>query len=92
VDRGAGARHGRGALRAAGRWSWGTDDEDLLDGRDCVSLPLRCAGRVRPFQLELDGLATLADVWLNGALLLQSETMFLAHRVAVGELEAPTNL
>jgi beta-mannosidase len=80
-----------GALRAAGRWSWGTDDEDLLDGRDWW---FRCRfdgpAVPGPFQLELDGLATLADVWLNGTLLLQSETMFLAHRVAVERLE-PTN-
>ncbi len=33
--------------------------------------------------LCFDGLATLADVWLNGALILSSENMFVAHEVDV---------
>lgn len=32
------------------------------------------------------GLATLADVWLNGSHILASHNMFVAHRVAVGHL------
>jgi beta-mannosidase len=36
--------------------------------------------------LSLDGLATLADVWLNGVHVLRSESMFAAHRVPVGAL------
>ncbi len=36
--------------------------------------------------LCFDGLATLADVWLNGAPLLTSDNMFLAHEVPVGAL------
>lgn len=36
-----------------------------------------------PAQLDLDGLATLAQVWLNGCLVLESRNMHLAHSVAV---------
>lgn len=35
--------------------------------------------------LCLDGLATVASVWLNGHLLLQSNNMFVAHRLDVTE-------
>jgi beta-mannosidase len=34
--------------------------------------------------LVLEGLATLAQVWLNGSLLLTSENMFVAHELDVG--------
>lgn len=40
-------------------------------------------GRVR---LRFDGLATLAEVWLNGERILQSESMFCAHEVDVTDL------
>ena len=33
--------------------------------------------------IVFDGLATLAEVWLNGAPILQSQNMFRHHRVAV---------
>ncbi len=33
--------------------------------------------------LSFDGLATVADVWLDGALILHSENMFLGHAVDV---------
>jgi beta-mannosidase len=36
--------------------------------------------------LCLDGLATLAQVWLNGALVLRSDNMFERHEVDVGSL------
>lgn len=42
--------------------------------------------------LECDGLATLADLWLNGVHLLRSESMFLAHAVAVATLEDDNDL
>lgn len=82
-----------GALRSAGRWSWGTEDVALLDGSDWW---FRCRfegpSRPGPWQLDLDGLATIADVWLNGRHLLHSENMFLAHRIAVEELQASNEL
>ncbi len=39
--------------------------------------------------LGLDGLATLAEVWLNGHRLLTSDNMFLAHVCQVGALLEP---
>jgi beta-mannosidase len=42
--------------------------------------------------LGLDGLATLAEVWLNGRSLLQSDNMFVAHECDVSEcLQAGAN-
>lgn len=43
-------------------------------------------------ELRLDGLATVADVWLNGAPLLRSEGMFLTHRVDVPSLSEDNEL
>ena len=40
-----------------------------------------------PHDLRLGGLATLADVWLNGRHLLHSENMFLHHELDGLELE-----
>ena len=59
---------------------------DDLDGRDWW---FRCRfdGPVAPapdgWVLGSGGLATLADVWLNGEHLLRSESMFATHRVSV---------
>jgi beta-mannosidase len=82
-----------GALRDAGLWRWGVDDEEQLDGRDwwfrCRFAASDPAG---PWELRLGGLATVADVWLNGAPLLHSENMFLEHRVPVDALEAENEL
>jgi beta-mannosidase len=41
--------------------------------------------------LELGGIATVAEVFLNGALVLSSETMFAAHELDVGALLAGEN-
>jgi beta-mannosidase len=43
------------------------------------------AGPGEEVRLELDGLATLADVHLNGELVLSSDSMFVPHRLDVGE-------
>ena len=57
------------------------------DDRDCW---FRCRFPAEPgrgsWWLELDGLATLGDVWLNGTHLLHSENMFVSHRVEIDEL------
>jgi beta-mannosidase len=42
--------------------------------------------------LRCEGLATLADVWLNGRHVLRSESMFASHRLSVGALEARNEL
>lgn len=56
------------------------EDYDALDWWFRCSLPVghdvRCI-------LQIGGLATLADVWLNDDLVLHSENMFLAHDVPV---------
>ena len=36
--------------------------------------------------LRMEGLATIADVWLNGAHILSSQNMFVAHRIDVTDL------
>ena len=41
--------------------------------------------------LHLDGLATIADVWLNGELLLRTENMFVAHAADVTVRLRPQN-
>src|SRR5580704_16673060 len=74
-----------GTLRELGRWHWGDNDEELLDGSewwyrcrfDAPEGPLASGS----WQLEFDGLATVADAWLNGEHLLHSENMWLAHRI-----------
>ena len=48
-------------------------------------------GRVSRHYLRLEGLATLADVWLNGAHILSSRNMFLTHRIDVSGLLRETN-
>jgi beta-mannosidase len=73
------------ALRAAGCW-----DLDRPRDFDAEDWWYRCrfaapdAG-TRP-RLHFEGLATVADVWLNGAHILRSESMFVANAVDVCEV------
>ena len=56
-----------------------------------VSHDLRSRGRfptASRLACCLDGLATLADVWLNGRRLLVADNMFRAYRVDVSRLSA----
>ncbi|MEN3271392.1 MAG: beta-mannosidase [Actinomycetota bacterium] len=72
-----------GALRAAG--------EDPLDGRDLdaddwwfrTQLGAAPPTDGEEVSLRLDGIATIADVFLDGAPVLQSDSMFLAHSLDV---------
>ncbi|MGT2494627.1 glycosyl hydrolase 2 galactose-binding domain-containing protein [Cupriavidus basilensis] len=68
-----------GALRAAGRW----DDAapPPLHQRDHW-YRVHFAGSGRRV-LRFSGLATLAEVWLNGALVLTTRHMFVSHQVEV---------
>ncbi len=72
------------AWRAAGRWSFETPrDFDAEDWWFRCRFPAGpVAGGTRRV-LTFAGLATLADVWLNGTHLFQSENMFLAHEADV---------
>jgi beta-mannosidase len=81
------------ALRDAGQWAWTDDDQELLDGRDWWFrvCPEQQEGP-GPWQLELDGLATLADVWVDGVHVLHSENMFMAHRVTVPSSRSPSEV
>ncbi len=65
------------ALHQAGRWS--LDAPDPLHNQDFwYRARFAAEGRRR---LRLHGLATLAEVWLNGERLLSSDNMFHAHDV-----------
>ena len=70
------------ALREAGVWDF--DQPTDIDGRDwwwhsTFSRP-SAAGRC---ELVLNGLATLAEVWLNGRLLLTTDNMFRTYRLDI---------
>lgn len=67
-----------GALRAAGRHFI---EEDLE--QDDWWFRCRFRGSSGRWMLELGGIATLADVWLNGDHLLHSENMFRSHHVPI---------
>ncbi len=86
-----------GAFRAAGA---AEPSPDWLDGRDwwfrCrFAGPTNATPSPDPpeaWVLSSEGLATLADVWLNDRHVLRSESMFSHHRVAVGPLTADNEL
>ena len=68
-----------GALRDAGKLT--LEDPSPLHGTDFwFRTRFRATG---PQKLRFHGLATLADVWLNGEQVLSTDNMFLAHEVAV---------
>lgn len=66
-------------LRDAGRWS--LDTPTPLHDRD-IWYRLRFDGE-GPRTLRLGGLATVAEVWLNGERLLGSDSMFVEHTLDV---------
>lgn len=69
-----------GALSSAGQWNWAAPP--ALDDYDWwYRCQFRCDEPAEGASLEFAGLATLADVWLNGTHLLSSDNMFLAHTV-----------
>jgi beta-mannosidase len=49
-------------------------------------LPFALPSRSARHYLRLEGLATIAEVWLNGAHILSSRNMFLAHRIDVTDV------
>lgn len=67
------------ALRAAGRWNDAAPTP--LHDKD-VWYRARFAGTGK-HTLRFEGLATVAEVWLNGRRILESDNMFLAHEVEV---------
>jgi beta-mannosidase len=78
------------ALRDAGRWRPGDpvdlDAEDWWFRTEFEAQPVSAGEEVL---LRLDGIATVAEVFLNGALVLESDSMFAAHALDVGALLQP---
>ncbi len=73
------------ALRAAGRWSPGDDrDFDREDWWFRLRFDADPAREGERVVLVLEGIATVAAVYLNGETVLESESMFAAHEVDVG--------
>jgi beta-mannosidase len=68
-----------GALRAAGQWDWHVPH--AFDGEDWWWRTSFDADGA--MTLGFDGLATLADVWLDGAHVLTSSSMWQAHELPV---------
>jgi beta-mannosidase len=79
------------ALRDAGEW-----DPDHPRDLDAEDWWYRCRFRANPdapSRLRFEGLATIADVWLNDRHILHSDSMFVAHVVDVQrELRADNEL
>lgn len=75
------------ALRNAGEWRAGDardfDAEDWWFRTRFLAQPL---GEGEEVVLALDGLATVAEVFLNGVKLLESDTMFASHSLDIGAL------
>ena len=74
------------ALRAAGRWDFHRPED--LDGQDWwyrTSFTASSRSAEESFFLCFDGLATLAEVWLNGERILTADNMFRSYRVEVGD-------
>ena len=81
------------ALREAGQWSLDSaprrfDAEDWWFKTSFSAVPAAASEQV---WLCFDGLATLAEVWLNGEPLLTSRGMFTAHELRVDALLRPEN-
>jgi beta-mannosidase len=81
-----------GALRAHGTWGAGEDDAEILDGQDWWFRCRFADPGAGPYTLHFGGLATLADVWLNGSHLLRSDNMFLEHACEIDGLESENEL
>jgi beta-mannosidase len=74
-----------GALRGAGRWEQG--ESRNFDGEDWWFRTSFEAGPAKPGEevvIGLDGIATVAEVYLNGELILEGDSMFVARTVDVG--------
>ena len=80
------------ALRAQGAWDWTSTRH--FDGSDHWYRTRFASAPCAPGEslwLELDGLATLADVWLNGTHVLRSDNMFCGHELDVSHLVRADN-
>jgi len=81
-----------GAMREAGLWRAGDPrDFDSCEWWFRTSFDAAPAGPGEEVVLRMDGIATIAEVYLNGELLLLSESMFAAHAIEVGRRLAGAN-
>src|SRR6266498_717679 len=72
------------ALRANGQWDLGQLlDADAFDWWYRSSFAATDVPPDRPCFLCFDGLATLAEIWLNGERLLTTDNMFRAYRLDI---------
>jgi beta-mannosidase len=75
------------AMRDAGRWALGeTYDFDAEDWWFRTRFEAEPVGAGEGATLCLDGIASVAEVFLNGEPLLASDSMFVAHEADVGAL------
>lgn len=75
------------ALRAERAWNW--DSTQVFDSSDWWYRVRFSSAPCMPGEalwLELGGLATICDAWLNGTHILRSENMFCAHELDVSAL------
>jgi beta-mannosidase len=80
------------ALRDAGRWQAGQDhDFDAQDWWFRTSFETEPVASSEELLLRLGGIATVAEVYLNGELVLESDSMFAAHAVDVSRRVRPRN-
>lgn len=82
------------AQRAAGRCLWRDEQVRSSDARDhwyrCSFARPACEPSAS-VRLRFEGLATLAEVWLNGERVLESSNIFVPHELDVGERLAERN-
>lgn len=72
------------ALRAAGKWSLDERrDFDAVDWWWKAALPAARGGTETRRFLRIGGLATIAEVWIDGQPVLSSRNMFVEHEVAL---------
>ena len=81
------------SLRAAGLWSLTSTARQFDDEDWWFHLPFSVdeTDLHDDVVFGFDGLATIAEVWLNGERLLSSANMFIAHECPVGRLPAVKN-
>lgn len=78
------------ALQAAGQWDWSAPP--ALDEYDWwYRCRFRCDDPKSGASLDFSGLATIADVWLNGTHVLSSDNMFVSQIVDAGSVIAREN-
>lgn len=78
------------ALRDAGRWRPGEEhDFDAGDWWFRTRFEAEPAEDGEEVLLRLGGIATVAEVYLDGALVLESDSMFAAHAIDLGPLLRP---